>query len=176
MSEETKAPQGSTGKQGTSVKSAQKRKFTSALIEPFKQFKIGIYVILISFVFTGLALFLFILAFWQQYLHVMNIFEVVGPAMQWEMMTNEVFRTNIIKVSVLFSAFVLVIMAVVFKVTHNYYGPLVSIERFVDLVAGGEYHQRISVRKTDELSRLAGKLNHMAEQLETRHQERETSA
>ena len=157
-------------------KTEQKRKFAAAIIEPFKQFKIGIYVIFISFIFTGLALFLFILAFWQQYLHVMNIFEVVNPAMQWEMLTNEVFRTNIIKVTVLFSAFVLVIMAVVFKVTHNYYGPLVSIERFVDLVARGDYHQRISIRKTDELSRLAGKLNNMAEQLESRHQENQTSA
>ena len=170
MSEET------AQREDTSNKPSEKRKFTSALIEPFKQFKIGLYVILISFVFTGLALFQFIFAFWQQYQHVMNIFEIVNPAIQWEMLTNEVFRTNIIKVIVLFSAFVLVILAVVFKVTHNYYGPLVSIERFVDLVARGDYSQRISIRKTDELSRLAGKLNHMAEQVESRHQKNKTSA
>ncbi|MEZ4742266.1 MAG: hypothetical protein R3B45_07450 [Bdellovibrionota bacterium] len=44
-----------------------------------------------------------------------------------------------------------------------------SIERFVDSIINGEYNKRVTIRNTDELQRLAGKLNNMAENLEKRH-------
>ena len=145
------------------------RKLRNTLIEPFKQFKIGVYIVVTTFIFIVCAGYLFMSSFWQQYQHVMSIFEVVDPNLQWEVITNDVFFTNIIKVSALFLLFMLITMAMVFKLTHRYYGPLVSIEKFVDQVASGDYGSRVSLRKKDELQRLATKLNTMAEHLEQRH-------
>jgi signal transduction histidine kinase len=53
--------------------------------------------------------------------------------------------------------------------THRYYGPLVSIERFVDDMTQGRYGQRVKIRQKDELQRLTDKLNDMASALEKRH-------
>ena len=149
--------------------SRKDRKLRNTVIEPFKQFKIGIYIVIITFIFIVCAGYLFMASFWQQYQHVMSIFEVVDPNLQWEVITNDVFFVNIIKVSALFLLFMLITMAMVFKLTHRYYGPLVSIEKFVDQVADGDYSSRVALRKKDELQRLANKLNTMAENLEQRH-------
>lgn len=149
--------------------SKKDRKLRNTIIEPFKQFKIGVYIIATTFIFIVFAGYLFMSSFWQQYQHVMSIFEVVDPNLQWEVITNDVFFANIIKVSVLFLLFMLLTMAMVFKLTHRYYGPLVSIEKFIDQVADGDYGSRVSLRKKDELQRLATKLNQMAENLEQRH-------
>ena len=145
------------------------RKLKNTVIEPFKQFKIGVYVIIISFVFIICASYLYLSSFWQQYQHVMSIFSVVDPDLQWEVITNDVFIKNIVKVSALFILFMLIIMGVVFKLTHRYYGPLVSIEKFIDRISAGEYKSRVAIRKKDELVRLVNKLNSMAENLEERH-------
>lgn len=150
--------------------SRKDRKLRNTVIEPFKQFKIGVYIVVTTFIFIVCAGYLFMSSFWQQYQHVMSIFEVVDPNLQWEVITNDVFFSNIIKVSALFLLFMLLTMAMVFKLTHRYYGPLVSIEKFVDQVANGDYSSRVALRKKDELQRLAAKLNTMAEHLEQRHQ------
>ncbi len=152
------------------------RKLKSAVIEPFKQFKIGIYIVVTTFIFIVCAGYLFMSSFWQQYQHVMSIFKVVDPNLQWEVVTNDVFFVNTIKISVLFLLFMLITMAMVFKLTHRYYGPLVSIEKFVDQVADGNYSSRVSLRKKDELQRLAAKLNTMAESLEQRHRRGDQSS
>ena len=152
------------------------RKIRNTIIEPFKQFKIGIYIIVTTFIFIVCAGYLFMSSFWQQYQHVMSIFEVVDPNLQWEVITNDVFFINVIKVGVLFLLFMLITMAMVFKLTHRYYGPLVSIEKFVDQVTAGDYSSRVALRKKDELLRLASKLNAMAESLEQRHSTSNTSS
>ena len=149
--------------------SRKDRKIKNTVIEPFKQFKIGVYIVVTTFIFIVCAGYLFMSSFWQQYQHVMSIFEVVDPNLQWEVITNDVFFANIIKVAALFLLFMLITMAMVFKLTHRYYGPLVSIEKFVDQVAEGDYSSRVALRKKDELQRLATKLNTMAENLEQRH-------
>ena len=156
--------------------SKKDRKLRNTLIEPFKQFKIGIYIIVLTFIFIVCAGYMFMSSFWQQYQHVMSIFEVVDPDLQWEVITNDVFITNIVKIAVLFLVFMLVIMVVVFRLTHRYYGPLVSIEKFVDRVATGDYSSRVTVRKKDELVRLVSKLNVMAESLERRHGDKHKSS
>ena len=152
------------------------RKLRNTIIEPFKQFKIGVYIIVLTLIFIVCAGYMFMSSFWQQYQHVMSIFEVVDPNLQWEVITNDVFITNIIKIAALFLVFMLVIMAVVFRLTHRYYGPLVSIEKFVDRMTAGDYRSRVTIRKKDELVRLVNKLNLMAEHLEQRHGDKRKSS
>jgi len=145
------------------------RTFSSIVIEPFKQMKFGIYVIAVSVVFVTLAAGLFVLAFSEQYQHVMGIFSVVDPTMRWELITNDVFYQNAWRLGLLMVGYIGTLFTIVFRLTHRYYGPLVSIERFVGEVSRGEYDKRVTIRNRDELQRLAAKLNAMAETLEKKH-------
>lgn len=149
--------------------SRPRRNFKSTVIDPFKQIKFGLYVIGISVAFVGVSAFMFVSAFTEQYKHVMKIFNVVDPHNKWELVTNDVFMTNAVKIGILFAVFIAVLFFVVFKLTHRYYGPLVSIERFVDEFARGDYTKRAKIREKDELHSLVEKLNFMAEQIERRH-------
>lgn len=145
------------------------RHYKSTLIEPFKQIKFGVYVIGISigFVIATSAMFLF--AFYQQYQHLMGIFNITDMKTQMELVTNDIFYANVARIAALFVGFIVLMFWVVFKLTHRYYGPLVSIERFVDEITEGDYARRVKIRKGDELQRLTDKLNRMATALESRH-------
>ena len=145
------------------------RNYKTILIEPFKQLKLGMYVVALAATFVVLTGFVFLTAFTEQYQHVMEIFQVVDPTYKWELITNDVFMKHAIRLGVLLSVFIVSLFYVVFKVTHKYYGPLVSIARFVDGISKGDYSQRLVLRKGDELQQLAMDLNQMAENLEKRH-------
>ncbi|SMF14371.1 HAMP domain-containing protein [Pseudobacteriovorax antillogorgiicola] len=145
------------------------RNLKAVLIEPFKQMKLGIYVIAVSLTFTALTALVFLNAFFEQYQHVMEMFQIVDPKNQYEMVTNDVFYKNAVRIGILLVSFIVVTLSVVFHVTHKYYGPLVSINRFVDGVTKGDYSQRVVIRRGDELQDLAHSLNKMAETLQKRH-------
>lgn len=145
------------------------RNMGAVVIEPFKQMKLGIYVIAVSLSFVVLTALVFLNAFFEQYQHVMEVFQVIDPKNQWAMVTNDVFFKNAIRLGVLLVSFIAVILSVVFHVTHKYYGPLVSINRFVEGVSRGDYSQRVVIRKGDELQELAQNLNKMAENLQKKH-------
>ena len=129
----------------------QHRNLRTILIEPFKQIKLGVYVIALTSTFIFLMGLLFVNAFSEQYQHVMEIFQVVDPKFKWQLVTNDIFKTNVVRMVVLLVVFVISLLLVIFRVTNKYYGPLVSIERFVDSIANGDYSQRLVLRRGDEL-------------------------
>jgi HAMP domain-containing protein len=145
-----------------------RRNFKSLVIDPFKQMKFGLYVIGISIMFLAIFSYLFVDAFTDQYQHVMGIFNVVDPNLKWELVTNDVFKANAIRVGVFFTLYISVLFWVVFRLTHRYYGPLISIQRFVNQMKNGEYHQRCTIREKDELHTLVNSLNEMADAIEAR--------
>ena len=145
-----------------------KRNLKSTLIEPFKQIRFGIYVIGLSIAFVVITSALFLLAFYQQYQHLMEIFNITDMKSEMELVTNDIFYTNIVRIGIVFVGFIAAMFSLVFKLTHRYYGPLVSIERFVDEMTEGDYSKRVKIRSKDELQRLTEKLNLMAESIERR--------
>ena len=149
--------------------SRPRRNLWSLLIEPFKQIKFGMYVISLSLAFVVICAAMFVSAFRDQYQHVMKIFNVVDESAKWTLVVNDIFIRNAIIIGVVFVAYLGALLGVVFRLTHRYYGPLVSIERFVENVTAGNYDKRAKIRDKDELQRLVGKLNTMAEMLESRH-------
>ncbi len=149
--------------------SRPRRKKKSVLIEPFKQIKFGLYVFAVSVAFILASGFLFVMAFRDQYEHVMGLFNVVDENMKWALVTNDVFTTNAIRIGAVFAAYLIILFTVVFRLTHRYYGPLVSIERFVEEIKRGNYGQRVKIRERDELHQLVDRLNSMADILERRH-------
>lgn len=146
-----------------------KRNLKSTLIEPFKQIKFGIYVIGLSIAFVIATAAMFLFAFYQQYQHLMGIFNITDMKTQMELVTNDIFYANAIRIGLLFVVYIVIMFSYVFRMTHRYYGPLVSIERFVDEISAGQYMRRVKIRKGDELQRLCDKLNDMATSLERRH-------
>lgn len=139
------------------------------LVEPFRQFRLGIYVLGLTGAFLVAVSYLVFDAFSAQYQHVMGIFRVVDPELRWELITNDLFYDHALRIGALVLAFVVVLFGVVLRMTHKVYGPLVSVERFVDQMAEGQYHRRVAIRGGDDLPRLVGKLNSMAEALQKRH-------
>ena len=151
------------------TKERKGRSIKSTVIEPFSQLKLGVYVVIICVAFLILAGGLFHNSFLEQYENVLAIFEVTDPEMKWEVISNDIYESNLIKLSVLFAAFIFILLSVVFRMTHKYYGPLVSIERFAESISGGKYFERVAIRKGDELTDLVEKLNRMAVELERKH-------
>lgn len=149
-----------------SIPKPQKRSIQTLLIEPFRQIKLGLYVVLSSLLFIGLASYLVFGAFKEQYEHIMTLFNVVDPEAQWSLIVNEVFIRNAIKISTLFGGYLLFLLVMVFRLTHRYYGPLVAIERFLGELQRGNYSARVSVRRKDELQGLVTQLNQLAEGLQ----------
>ncbi len=154
---------------GKNVRKRPRRTLKSTIIEPFKQIKIGLYVIGICITFLLVIGAMFLKAFTQQYAHVMEIFDVVDSSGKWDLVLNDVFYSNAIMIGAVFIIFIAIIFIVVFKMTHKIYGPLVSIERFITDITNGHYEKRVSIRSGDDLKRLVSKLNVMAEELEKRH-------
>ena len=146
-----------------------RRDFGSLLVEPFRQIKFGLYVIVLSVIFVVMTSGMFLYAFHQQYSHVMSIFNIADMSSQMELITNDIFLKNVQIIGIFFVLFIGVELWVVFWLTHRYYGPLVSIERFVEQVTAGQYDRRVIIRRKDELHRLVKKLNDMANALEKRH-------
>jgi nitrate/nitrite-specific signal transduction histidine kinase len=112
---------------------------------------------------------MFVAAFTEQYQHVMAIFNVINPDLKWEIVTNDVFNVHATRIGILFVAYISVLFLMVFRLTHRYYGPLVSINRFVREVSAGDYTVRAKIRNKDELHDLVTSLNSMAEELQARH-------
>lgn len=146
-----------------------KRNIRSTLIEPFSQIKFGLYVIGASIAFVLLVAAMFVYTFYQQYQHLMGIFNITDAKDQLQLVTNDIFYHNSIKIGLLLIGYIVGMFVLVFKLTHRYYGPLVSIERFIEEIARGKYKNRVKIRQNDELQRLATRLNDMANSLEKRH-------
>jgi len=146
-----------------------KRNLKSIVVEPFKQIKIGAYVIVVSLIFLVIAGASISYAFYEQYQQVMEIFNVIDASTQWELVTNDIFFKNALILAGVFIAYVVLLFVIVFKATHRIYGPLVGVERFVGQLTTGDYQRRIVIRRGDELQRLADQLNRLAEHLENTH-------
>lgn len=146
-----------------------KRDVRTTLIEPFSQIKFGVYVIGASIAFVIIIGAMFVYTFYQQYQHLMGIFNMTDAKDQLELVTNDIFYQNAIKIGGLLVGYVVGMFVLVFKLTHRYYGPLVSIESFIDEMTKGKYKYRVKIRQKDELQRLANRLNEMADALEKRH-------
>lgn len=151
------------------IKDRQGRSLKSTVIEPFSQLKLGLYVVIICVAFLFIAGGLFHDSFLQQYKNVLEIFEVADPEMQWEVISNDIYKSNLIKLGGLFIGFIVILLSVVFRMTHKYYGPIVSIERFAESISSGKYFERVAIRKGDELLDLVERLNDMAKELERKH-------
>lgn len=132
-------------------------------IEPYRQLRFGIMFLGLNFVFSCA-----ILGVFAYYL-----LDIYGAIVEYFKLDPLESGMTLSKLGVPFgvaAALILVFIGLTLYFsayyTHQIYGPLVSIRRFLDQVLRGESPAPIQLRKKDQLHDLVGRLNGLARQLE----------
>jgi len=132
------------------------------LVEPFEQVKLGLLFLLVNSIFALLILGTFGWYVWDIYKSVSVYFQL---SHQESDLAFSKFYTPIGVVIGLVVLFVATTLYVSIRYTHEIYGPLVSIHRFLDELLSGRKPPTIGLRESDQLQDLAGKLNNVAERM-----------
>jgi hypothetical protein len=141
---------------------------TAHLVEPFKQVRFGLYVIGVFFLFLALLVGVLIWVFREQYLQVMDWFSIAQDAAP-DLMVNDVSQKAAWLVGGVLVAFVATMLNVIVRRTHRMYGPMISINRFIEELKRGNYSARLKTREKDDFQDLVLRLNGLAESLHARH-------
>jgi hypothetical protein len=133
------------------------------LVEPFEQIKLGLIFLALNLVFSVLSLGVFTYYLYDIYKALSVYFKL---SEQESVLTAAKFAVPALVGGVLFVVFVAATLFFSIRYTHAIYGPLVSINRFLDELLAGKSPQSITLRESDQLQDLAAKLNRVAERLE----------
>ena len=140
---------------------ADKLRRSILLIEPYKQLRFGILFLLLNFVFAAVSFGVF-------YHFISDIEQVVElyfklDAAQIEQVHSK-FLQPVFVLASLCAGFILLTLFMSVKYTHQFYGPLVSIHRFLDDLKDGKDPDPIKIRPDDQLQGLVERLNEYVEQ------------
>lgn len=133
------------------------------LVEPFEQIKIGLIFLALNLVFSVLSLCVFTYYLYDIYKALAVYFKL---SEQESVLTAAKFAVPALVGGTLFVVFVAATLFFSIRYTHAIYGPLVSINRFLDDLLAGKSPQSITLRESDQLQDLAAKLNRVAERIE----------
>ena len=140
----------------------RRRGFKSWFVEPYKQVRLGLMFLLVNLCFTVLIIGVFGYYVFDIYEAVSTYFKLSGAE---SAMTLAKFTVPLVVCGGLMLLFVLTTILVSVRYTHEIYGPLVSIHRYLDDVLSGRGSSPIQLRESDQLKDLARKLNNVAERL-----------
>ncbi len=143
-----------------------KRSIRSFLLEPFKQVRIGLYLVALTLGFTVLLILLFFDVMYRQHLRTMEMLGMSDGSSFWDLLDNPIVLTGLMQIGFALVVFILITVVTSIVLTHRVYGPLVSIRRLVRSLAQGDFSARVRIRKRDDLHDLADELNELAESLE----------
>lgn len=136
--------------------SGRRRGFVSWFVEPYRQVKLGLIFLLLNFVFAGLTLGIFGYYIWD-ISQTLAVYFKLSSDQSMEILQK--FQTPVYAGCFLMLVFVIASILVSVRYTHQIYGPLVSIHRFLDEYLSGETVQPLFLRESDQLQELAEKLN-----------------
>lgn len=135
---------------------------TQLLIEPYRQLRFGLMFILINFVFSTLVLLVFGYFLWDIFEAMMEYFKLDKAQ---EMVAASKFVAPVSGGLILVALFIFVTLYISARYTHQIYGPLVSIRRFLDELLAGKTPPRIKLRTRDQLHDLVDRLNNISDLL-----------
>ena len=138
----------------------RRRGFKSWFVEPYKQVKLGLMFLIVNLVFSALILTVFGYYTWDMYTAVSSYFHLTD---EQSGLALAKFTTPLIVGGGLIALFVVCTILISVKYTHEIYGPLVSIHRFLDQYLEGKRPDHLQLRESDQLKDLADKLNTIAE-------------
>ena len=134
---------------------------TKILIEPYQQIRFGLVFLLLNFIFSTLVLGVFGYYMWDMFSAIKEIFLLKDPQLQ---MVASKFAVPATLGLIIIIGFIVSTFYFATRYTHQIYGPLVSIRKFLDQIIAGANPQAISIRKTDQLQDLVSRLNIIAQQ------------
>jgi hypothetical protein len=132
----------------------------SKLVEPYFQIKLGLMFIIVNIIFSALIAGATWWILSDVFGAVKTYFDLTGNDAA---LTVGKFSTPMIMIAAIVISFIGTTFYVAVHYTHKIYGPLISINRFVDELVEGKAPQRLSLRDGDELQDLASKLNILAD-------------
>ena len=126
------------------------------LIEPYKQLRFGLMFVFVNVVFATLMVAVFGYYLWDVFGAITEYFKL-DPNQQ--MVTASKFMVPFSVGLVLFALFIFFTLYLSAKYTHQIYGPLVSVRRFVEELLAGKKPSPIKLRAGDQLHDLVDRLN-----------------
>lgn len=135
---------------------------TQLLIEPYKQLRFGISFLLVNLVFSTLMILVFGYYLWDVFGAITEYFKLDPNE---SMVTAKKFMVPAIAGLSLYILFIISTLYMSVHYTHQMYGPLVSIRRFVDEILAGKNPAPIKLRAKDQLHDLVDRLNLLSDSL-----------
>jgi hypothetical protein len=129
-------------------------------IEPYRQVKLGLMFLAVNFTFAALIFAVFGYYVWDMYTAVSSYFQLTQSQ---NAMALTKFSIPILVGAALLLLFIATTILISVKYTHEIYGPLVQIHRFLDEFLESKRPGPLHLRESDQLKDLASKLNTMAE-------------
>lgn len=139
----------------------------SKIVEPYFQIKLGLMFIVVNVIFSVLIAGVVYWVLSDIFAAVKTYFQLAGDDAS---LTMGKLSTPMLIIGTMVLGFVITTLYVAVHYTHKIYGPLVSINRFVDDMLEGRVPARLTLRDGDELQDLVVKLNTLAEKLKSKSQ------
>ena len=136
----------------------RRRGFKSWFVEPYRQVKLGLLFLILNLAFAGLMFGIFGYYIWDIYQTLAVYFKLTSDQSS-EILLK--FQAPIVAGTLLIFIFVVISIMVAVRYTHQIYGPLVSIHRFLDEYLEGITVTPLALRESDQLKDVAEKLNHL---------------
>ena len=133
-----------------------KKRRSSLLIEPYKQLRFGFMFLAVNMMFSTLIVAVFAHFLWDMY-EALSVYFKLDQAQS--MVTLEKFAKPASIGTGLVLLFILATLFLSARYTHQIYGPMVSIRRFLDELIAGRSPQPITLRSSDQLQDLVDRLN-----------------
>jgi signal transduction histidine kinase len=132
----------------------------SKLVEPYFQIKLGLMFVIVNLLFSAMIAAVMYWVVSDIFVAIKTYFTLIGNDAAF---TQEKLRTPLLLIVGMILTFIVVTFYIAIHYTHKIYGPLVSINRFVDDMVDGKAPRRLTLRDGDELTELVTKLNILAD-------------
>ncbi len=132
----------------------------SKLVEPYFQIKLGLMFVIVNLIFSAAIAGVTYWVLSDIFIAIKTYFTLTGNDAS---LTMGKLSTPLIFIGSIILAFIGVTFYIAVHYTHKIYGPLVSINRFVDEMVDGKPPRRLTLREGDELTELVTKLNVLAD-------------
>ena len=140
----------------------RRRGFISWFVEPYRQVKLGLIFLILNLIFSVLILSVFGFYFWDVY-KALTVYFQLTPDQGAEILSK--FKVPVIVACTLIALFIFTTILASVRYTHEIYGPLVSIHRYLDDMIARDVKAPLKLRDSDQLKELAEKLNQLSKQM-----------
>ena len=144
--------------------SGRRRGFKSWFVEPYRQVQLGMMFVIVNVLFSILFFVVFGYYLWDVYISLSQYFTL--SALEGSQTAGK-FMVPAVVGCILIIFFIITTILVSVRYTHRIYGPLISINRYLDSLLTGSTPEPLKLRPSDQLHDLATKLNQIGESILT---------